>query len=258
MAITIVDEMAYLEAQLPFRAKAGPSVYSMADLRWDVIDLHYPHNSNFNDPRLYQDGDTQFDVALPLPVPIPVCDLGCDGYIYYLVTVAVDVGNNIAKAQNAGPVVVHAFFRPLDDRDVIPLDDVVSQRKLSGEGTPSEQKVVLGWMIYIRTFCVYLPMEKSHDWLHSLTLIVECGYTEAKPLEQIIGLLNHVGFILPAARNFINRLRYLHTRCVHYGRQHLNESEVEDVNLRTTIQIQVSNVGVSINTITFTRAQITL
>ena len=101
-------------------------------------------------------------------------------------------------------------------------------------------------------------MEKLHDWLHSLTLIVECGYTEAKPLEQIIGLLNHVGFTLPTARYFINRLRYLHTRRVHYGRQHLNESEVEDVNLWRTIQIQVSNVGVSINTITFTRAQITL
>ena len=32
MVMTIVDEMAHLEAQLPFGTKAGPSVYIMADM----------------------------------------------------------------------------------------------------------------------------------------------------------------------------------------------------------------------------------
>ena len=97
-----------------------------------------------------------------------------------MITVAIDIGDNVTKAQNVGPVAVHALFCPVDDRDNIPRYDAVSQRKLLGEGTPSEWKVVLGWLIDTRTFHIYLPMEKTHDWLHSLRLIVTYGHTGEK------------------------------------------------------------------------------
>ena len=93
MAMTIVDDVAYLEARLPFGAKSGPSSYStisecifditndlLEDTTWVVLNLYSPHKSIFDDPQVYHQ-ETPFDVALPLAVPIPVRDLGCDGYI---------------------------------------------------------------------------------------------------------------------------------------------------------------------------------
>ena len=116
-----------------------------------------------------------------LAVPIPPRELGCDGYIDNRVTVVLDRNENIKQAQHDDPIAVEVMFCTIDDRDVIPRDEAVSQWKLSGEGTPSEIKVVLGWMINTWLLRVFLPMEKIHNWLHSLLLIVEYGWTEANP-----------------------------------------------------------------------------
>jgi hypothetical protein len=167
MAMTVVDRRAYLEARLPFGAKSGPSQYStmsecifditndlLQDKLWDVNTLNSPLEDMFDRPTPI-DTDILFAKAMPLSVPIPSRELGCDGYIDDLVTIALDKHDNIRKAQNAGPIAVHALFRPVDPHDKIPRDDAVSQRKLSGEGTPCEQKVVLGWLICTRSFQIF-------------------------------------------------------------------------------------------------------
>jgi hypothetical protein len=184
--------------------------------------------------------------------------MGCDGYIDDLVTVAVDKNDNLRKAQNAGPIAVHALFRPVNLTDKIPRDDAVSQRKLSGEGTPCEQKVVLGWLLCTRSFRVFLPVEKAHDWLSTLRLIVELRTVDADTIEQVIGRLNHTGYILSTGRYFINRFRHLHKRCVKFGTQHLNNSEMEDVKLWIDILLFLSDKGVSINNISFVQATVRL
>ena len=42
---------------------------------------------------------------------------------------------------------------------------------------------------------------------------------KAKCLESMIGLLNHIGYVILHARYFLNRLRYLLQRCQRYGPQ---------------------------------------
>ena len=53
---------------------------------------------------------------MPLAVPIPPRELGCDGYIDNRVTVVLDRNENIKRAQHDDPIAVEVMFRPIDNR----------------------------------------------------------------------------------------------------------------------------------------------
>lgn len=40
---------------------------------------------------------------------------------------------------------------------------------------------------------------------------------KTKEVESTIGRLNHVGYIMPQGRYFLNKIRHLQTRCEKYG-----------------------------------------
>ena len=175
LSITIVDGVAYLEVHLPFGVATGPSKFStmsemvfdatndlMADKTWDPKSLHSLLRRAFDSP-VIEDMTFPFAVAKPLHNPIPNRDVFCDGYIDDIISVAVHLKDNVERAQNAAPLIVHAMFRPIDTLDKLTRDDPVSLRKLFGEGTPCEQKTNLGWLVDTRSFRVYLPMEKTAD-----------------------------------------------------------------------------------------------
>ena len=67
-----------------------------------------------------------------------------DGYIDDLKTVALQKEDWIDRAQNAAPLAIHTVFRSTDHTDPLPRADAISERKLKGEGTPSEVKTILG------------------------------------------------------------------------------------------------------------------
>ena len=69
---------------------------------------------------------------------------------------------------------------------------------------------------------------------------------------------DHTGYIIPNGRYFLNRFRWLLKRCEKYGTQHLNVSEKEGVKLWIRILEHISQVGISINNITFTKPTVTL
>ena len=109
MAMTVVDNKAYLEARLPFGAKAGPSEYSkiseiifgvtndlLKDETWDGQSLVSPLNTKFDHPTR-ETKTLPFVQAMPLAVPIPSREMGCKGHIDDLVTVATDKNNNVKK-----------------------------------------------------------------------------------------------------------------------------------------------------------------
>lgn len=50
--------------------------------------------------------------------------------------------------------------RPVQNIEMAPRDKSIQQTKLEGEGTPDEQKVILGWLIDTRTLKIHLPIEK--------------------------------------------------------------------------------------------------
>ena len=161
---TIIDDVAYLLARLPFGVSAGPSMYSLIseaifdlvnellmDPVWDPEILHSPHKDSFQQPQKIDDS-IEFEKANKLHVFVPPRETFCDGYIDDCVTMALDQHNNVEKAQNALPLGVHAVMRPVHKREPIFRNDLLSKRKLLGEGTPSETKMILGWLVNTRTF----------------------------------------------------------------------------------------------------------
>ena len=110
LAMTVVDGKAFLETRLPFGAAAGPSLYSvisecifdatndlLSDETWTPDDLSAPKHLKFDKP-VVDDTQSGFDVALPLQVPIPSRQVGCDGYIDDIITYALGLGDNVTKA----------------------------------------------------------------------------------------------------------------------------------------------------------------
>ena len=82
----------------------------------------------FDEPeRLYGDSE-HFEVARPLFVNIDFYHAKTDGYIDGMITVVLDEGEFVKKAQQAAPVAIHALFRPVDCRDLLPRDDPISRR----------------------------------------------------------------------------------------------------------------------------------
>ena len=53
--------------------------------------------------------------------------------------------------------------RPADANEPMPRDDLVAINKLLSEGSFSERKEVLGWIINTREFTTSLPDEKHKE-----------------------------------------------------------------------------------------------
>ena len=169
---------------------------------WDPDRLHSPLSDKLCEPEISSD-NIEFEKACELFVDIPWCDITYDGYIDDIIAMALNKADGVRRSQEAVPLAVHSIYRPLCRKEPTTRDDPLSLRKLSGEGTPSERKVVLGWLVDTRAFRIYLPHEKAILWTTEIDeLIKSPTRTTSKQLESTIGRLNHVGFILPHARYF--------------------------------------------------------
>lgn len=85
-------------------------------------------------------------------------------------------------------------------------------------------------------------------------ILKEDTRVKSKQMEQMIGRLNHVGYILPQARFFLNRIRRLQYRCDKHGPQKLSLLEKTDMEFWKRFIRQASQTGVSMNLIAFTKA----
>ena len=214
---TIIKDIAYLLVRLPFGVSAGPSMYSLVieaifdlvndllmDPMWDPETLHSTHYDQFQPPEPLEE-DIPFEKANDLHVYVPTRETFCDGYIDDCVTMALEKGNLVKKAENALPLIVHAIMRPVHPEEPILRNDPLSKTKLLGEGKPSETKLILGWLINTHTFRVYLPREKYIAWTVLIDEMIKSTHrTQQKPVESMIGKLNHAAFLLPHSRYFLN------------------------------------------------------
>ena len=87
-----------------------------------------------------------------------------DGYIDDIITAILDIKNWIYKGHYSAPLVVHTASRPQTDSDPPPRAKATSIRKMDGEGTLNEVKIVLGWRVDTRQFKIYLPSKKADKW----------------------------------------------------------------------------------------------
>ena len=262
---TIINDVAYLLVRLPFGVSAGTSMYSLIseaifdlvndlllDPVWDPATLHSPHYKSLRKPEKL-DKDIPFGKANKLHVYVPSRNTFCDGYIDDCVTMALDESNNVAKAQNALPLGVHTIMRPVHHNEPIFRNDPLSKTKLLGEGTPTETKMILGWLVNSRTHRVHLPKEKYIDSSTQLDDLINTeNRIQPKTIESMIGKLNHVAYLLPHTRYFLNNMRKLLYNAEKYGPQHMNQTTKEDMILWKTFLLNVAENGVSVNLLTFT------
>eukprot|EP00957_Ditylum_brightwellii_P169690 12915667-Ditylum_brightwellii.AAC.1 len=79
---------------------------------------------------------------------------------------------------------------------------------MEGEGTPSELKIFLGWLLDSRLFLTQLPRYKGNAWIKEITDLLGSRIPfSSNDVESLIGKLNHAGFIIPSSRHFLNRIR---------------------------------------------------
>lgn len=263
-AITIVDKLAYILTRLPFGAAAGPSVYSVVsemifelandlvqEKSWDHTKFTSPHSSKLADPT-FSDKTEAFAQAIVLLIDIPFREISYDGYIDDIIAIALARADNIRRSQEAVPLCVHGIFRPLHEQEPAKRNDPLSLRKLAGEGTPCEQKVVLGWLICTRRFRVFLPHDKAIYWTMEIdTMLKSNRRIASKSLEQLVGKLNHLAFIIHHARHFLNRIRFMLQQSLRHGLQYITDRVHEDPLLWRKFLSHSSQIGTSINLITF-------
>ena len=84
-----------------------------------------------------------------------------DGFIDDIITITVNDEHLIDHAKSAALLVIHTLFRPLKPSEPLKLDDLLSLRKLAGEGKPAKHKKCLGWDIDTNSLRVFLPEEKQ-------------------------------------------------------------------------------------------------
>ena len=263
--VTVVGKIAYIPLRLPFGVSPGPSLYStisecifdlvndlLNDKDWNRETLNSPYQSRLASKQPYQNDEDPIAQVRELSVYIPNRVATADGYIDDCLTAAVDINDNVLRGQEAPPIIIHSLFRPLDKNEPIKRDDNISDKKLKGEGQPSEIKTMLGWIINTRSMRVYLPEDKAKAWSNDIEAILKSNRIVHKDLESTIGRLNHVGYILPTGRYFLNRLRHLLFRCEKYGKQQLQQWEVSDLKLWLKMLHRASTQGVSTNNLTFT------
>ena len=262
--VTILGKIGYIPLRLPFGVASGPSIYStisecifdlvndlLMDPTWEPNDTHSTEIDTQITPEIFSSRDT-LSPTKQLAVYIPYRSTFCDGYIDDGFTAGIEGSQTLSKIQAALPLAANAIFRPTSTNEPILRDMTISQRKLQGEGTPSERKVMLGWLLDTQLMRIFLTPDKTLAWSKDIQDILLREKTSFKEMESMIGRLNHVGYILPNSRYFLNRLRHLTYRCERFGTQTLKPWETQDFQLWLEILDSACNKGVHTNSICHT------
>ena len=195
----VMKLLAFLLTRLPFGATCGPSRYSeisealfdtanaiIEDETWDPDELRSPHDDKLQ-PAENLDMTIKFAKAKELDVKIPLREIVVDGYIDDSITVVLNKKGNLKRGQNAIPLVVHAFMRPTSVNEIVERKEGIQLIKLQGEGTPSEQKIVLGWLLDSRELKIYLPLDKGICWINDISeIIIPDKRVKSTQMEQMI------------------------------------------------------------------------
>ena len=252
--------------RLPFGSSPAPAEFSTAsemifDLAndlihcpyWDPAALPSPHEKLLPKPERLPD-DVPFGAALAPDVHLPPSQkAGVDGFIDDGAVAVLDTEQTkpmVDRARQALGMATHLVFRPVADDEPIPRPDPQSLRKLKAEGQLRETLIFLGWEFQTRALLIALPEDKARAWtrqiIHTLTK-VSITWDDAKTL---VGRLNHIGYIIPSARHFLNRIRKLERIADAHGRAMVTPGAREDLLLWIKF-LRRARKGISINSIIF-------
>jgi len=158
--------------------------------------------------------ETPFAKADELLFEIPTLkDRFVDLYVDHFIAICLDkIVNGIHEATTCFNIIINMFDIFFTSRIESLLKKLkrkvaLSLWKLQGEGTPSETKKILGWMIDTRLLSMALPITKGAKWKGVIAIMIESEQSPAKELEKLIGKLVRVSIIIPGSNTFIKPLR---------------------------------------------------
>ena len=260
-------EIAVALGRLPFGSMPAPAEFSNCsditfdlanDLmncdHWDPSEYPSPLKKEIPPPKRLAN-NIKFGPAFKADVQLPT-DFkgGTDGYIDDGATCVLDSAENqnmVMRAEQCITMALHLQFRPNAGKDEpIPRAEMASMRKLKAEAYLTEIMDLLGWEINTRAFTVSLPNDKHTAWRHQVEEMIMMIKAPYKELSKLIGRLNHVAFIIPSARHFMNRLRKLERTAERYGLAKISGEARKDLQLWLNF-LDKANAGISINNIIF-------
>ena len=261
-----IDDIAYIliALRLPFGGSPCPSEFCLvSDIITDIInDLmacedwspekvrsEYVHKIP---PPSKLPSDVPFAQALPTSVPnLEGAKCSADVFIDDIITVGVDVKDNLERLK-AGPcTVMHALAHNSDQPTPVPRQDFIAEDKNDAEGAPEEVKVVLGWELNSRELTITLPQHKFVAWNTQLKSFLTRKTANAKDLQSILGRLETLATIIPMMGHFLNNIRHAEIQATASGKNHaLNKRTKADFKLAEKFLIR-ARAGVNLNLITF-------
>ena len=264
------DKIAILLERLPFGSSPAPPSFctvseTVFDLANDLMncDLWYPHElpspyaKRLKEPdRTLASADAPFGAAEEADVKLShSCKGGADGYIDDGACAVLDSTDNapmVARAAQAVVMAIFLIFRPLAGNDEpITRPDPVSIRKMSAEGTLREIITFLGWTIDTRALTIQLPEDKHNHWRLQIISFLSRRSIGKDALSTLVGRLNHVCYIIPDARHFMNHLRAMEKIAEATKRPvALSHDAKEDLNLWLEFLASAA-AGISLNRIVF-------
>ena len=262
----IVGGFLLLALRLTFGGKPNPSRWSdlsemLCDLgndllrspdSWDPETQFSPHLSKLpSEPVPYPVPATPVHLAEPLAIPMPQDDFNPKAECYIDDKFLAFLEKDMARGRAILPFLLDLIGRPVHTNEPVPRDDLLSLKKFLAEATPAERQIILGWIVDTRLFLIALPQHKVTGWKQELRRLRKAGHASEQELDSLIGRLNHIGYILPAARHFLGRLRqakFLASTCKD-RRVDLSTEQLLDMDLWDDI-IESTGKGVSINLLT--------
>lgn len=267
------EQVGVLLTRLPFGSSPAPAEFCVAsetvfdlanDLlycqHWDPLKLPSPYADELPSPERLDDS-IPFGQAEEADVSLdPNITGGAEGYIDDGACAVLDSPGNLAMVLRAAQAVVMALFlifRPLAGLfEPIKRPDPASIRKMMAEGGLKELITFLGWLINTRALTIALPTEKWIAWSDEIKALRKKKKATYQELTTLIGKLNHVCFIIPDARHFMNNLRRAEITARKRKVTKLNRRTLDDLALWLDF-LQSAHHGISINRVIFRKPTIT-
>ena len=92
---------------------------------------------------------------------------------------------------------MHVLMRPLATDEPVPRKETLPLSKLLPKGTPSEQMIVLGWLIDTCPLLLCLPQDKLEQWSKECIKLLAEPKTSRAALESLIGKIVHATYVIP-------------------------------------------------------------
>ena len=234
-----------LSIRLPFGGSPCPSEFCLlSDIITDLVndllscktwDHRTVHSSYLHKiPKAVKlDPTIPFAQARDLIVSLPTEDQGkSDCFIDDLISVAVDINDNLDRLRAAPCTIIHAVAHSSPSSPKLKRDNLIANDKNDAEGAPDERKICLGWLLDTRHLTVALPFHKFKAWSKQITDMMKQKTVSEKLLASVLGRLENVATIMVMMGHFLSNIRYLQIQAER--RQHnirLSQQAREDLNL---------------------------